>query len=108
VKRGDIWTVAGGVYASKPRPAVIVQDDRFAATDSVTVAPITSMSVDAPLLRIRLAAGSDSGLRDESFVMVDKLSTVRRSQVHQHLGHVTAEQLVEIERSLIVFLGLAG
>ena len=108
MKRGEIWTVAGGAYTSKPRPAVIVQDDRFHATDSVTIAPITSTPVDAPLLRIPVPADSESGLREDSYVMVDKLSSVRRTQVHQLVGRVTSEQLVEIERSLIVFLGLAG
>jgi mRNA-degrading endonuclease toxin of MazEF toxin-antitoxin module len=47
VKRGEIWLVAGGVYASKPRPTLIVQDDHF-ETDSVTVCPSTTTDVDAP------------------------------------------------------------
>jgi mRNA interferase MazF len=43
MKRGEIWTVAGGAaYAGKPRPAVIVQDDRFDANDSIVVCPLTS------------------------------------------------------------------
>ena len=53
MNRGEIWSVAGGVYASKPRPAVILQDDRFDGTDSVTVCPLTSIDVPAPLLRVR-------------------------------------------------------
>jgi mRNA interferase MazF len=33
VKRGEIWTMAGGPgYATKPRPAVIIQDDGFSET----------------------------------------------------------------------------
>ncbi|MEJ0048614.1 MAG: type II toxin-antitoxin system PemK/MazF family toxin [Rhodospirillales bacterium] len=42
MKRGEIWTVSGAAgYAGKPRPAVIVQDDHFDATNSVTVCPFT-------------------------------------------------------------------
>jgi mRNA interferase MazF len=48
VKRGEIWTVSGGrTYAGKPRPAVILQDDRFDATDSITLCPFTTGLADA-------------------------------------------------------------
>lgn len=109
VNRGEIWTVAGGVYATKPRPAMIVQDDLFDATSSVTVAPMTSTLLDAPLIRIRIAGGDGrlSGLDRDSDVMIDKLTTVRRSNVHDRVGRLTAEQLVEVERAMMAFLGLA-
>ena len=43
MKRGDIHTVAGGKdYAGKPRPVVIVQDDRFDATNSITICAFTT------------------------------------------------------------------
>ncbi|MCF8587796.1 type II toxin-antitoxin system PemK/MazF family toxin [Gordonia liuliyuniae] len=107
--RGEIWTVSGGVYASKPRPAVIVQDDLFDSTLSVVVVPMTSQLVEAPLLRIRIPAGRDasSGLERDSDVMVDKLTAVRRSNVLTRVGRLTSKQLVEVERSLMAFLGLA-
>ncbi len=109
VNRGEIWTVAGGVYAAKPRPAVIIQDDLFDSTSSVTVAPMTSTLLDAPLMRIRIAGGDGrlSGLDHDSDVMVDKLTTVRRANVHSRLGRLTAEQVVEVERAMMAFLGLA-
>jgi mRNA interferase MazF len=109
VNRGEIWTVAGGVYAAKPRPAVIVQDDLFDATSSVTVAPMTSTLLDAPLMRIRITGGNDrlSGLDHDSDVMIDKLTTVRRSNVRVRVGRLTAEQVVEVERAMMAFLGLA-
>lgn len=109
VNRGEIWTVAGGVYAAKPRPAVIIQDDLFDSTSSVTVAPMTSTLLDAPLMRIRIAGGDGrlSGLDHDSDVMVDKLTTLRRANVHSRLGRLTAEQVVEVERAMMVFLGLA-
>ncbi|TQK18657.1 mRNA interferase MazF [Microbacterium sp. SLBN-154] len=105
--RGELWTVAGGVYASKPRPALILQDDAYAATDSVTVLPLTSQLVDAPLLRIRISAGGLSGLDRDSDVMVDKPTTVRRASVVTRVGRVTSEQLADVERSVMAFLGLA-
>ena len=109
MNRGDIWTVAGGVSAARPRPAVIVQDDLFDVTSSVTVAPMTSTLLDAPLMRIRIYGGNGrlSGLDRDSDVMIDKLTTVRRSSVDTRVGRLTAEQLVEVERAMMAFLGLA-
>lgn len=108
MNRGEIWTVAGGVYASKPRPALIVQDDLFAGTDSVPVVPFTTNLTDALLLlRIRIGARGVSGLERDSDVMIDKLTTVRRANVLARLGQMTSEQSVEIERALMTFLGLA-
>lgn len=108
MRRGDIVTVAGGVYASRPRTALIVQDDRFDATDSVTVCPFTTTEVDAPLLRVPVAADEVNGLDQDSFLMVDKLTTVRRSNAHAVLGRLEATTLVEFERRLLVFLGFGA
>ena len=107
MNRGEIWSVAGGVYASKPRPAVILQDDRFDGTDSVTVLPLTSTEVSASLLRVEVAGDKVSGLASPSWVMIDKITTVRRSNVTNRVGRLTSSQLVEIERLVMVFLGLA-
>ena len=70
MKRGELWTVAGGIYASKPRPAVIVQDDVFELTESVTVAPLTTTLTDAPLLRLRVPAGGLAGLTQDMMKVV--------------------------------------
>jgi mRNA interferase MazF len=108
MRRGDIVTVAGGVYANKPRPALIVQDDRFDATDSLTVCPFTSTEVDAPLLRVPVTADEENGLDQDSFLMVDKITTVRRSNAHTVVGRLEATRLVEFERRLLVFLGFGA
>ena len=105
MRRGDIVAVAGGVYASKPRPALIVQDDRFDATDSLTVCLFTSTDVDAPLLRVSVTADEENGLDQDSFLMVDKMTTVRRSDAGTVVGRLKATTLIEFERRLLVFLG---
>ena len=99
--------VAGGVYASKPRPAVILQDDLFRGTDSVTVCPFTTSSADAPLLRLPVPAESTTGIDEPSFAMVDKVTTVRRSSVGPAVGRLESVHMLELERRLLVFLGLA-
>ena len=105
--RGEIWSVAGGIYASKPPPAVALQDNRFDGTPSVTVCPLTATRVAVPLLRMPLPTDALTGLDEASFVMVDKITTVRRANVGQKIGRMSSSQLVDLERLIMVFLGLA-
>lgn len=106
MKRGEIWTVsAGSGLGAKPRPCVIVQDDAFTATDSVTIAPCTSEVVPADF-RVETEPSQANGLRVVTRVMVDKVITVRRSKLGERLGLLTAEEMGELNRALLVFLGL--
>ena len=84
-----------------------MQDDLFTGTASVTVAPLTTTLVDAPLLRVRVAADDLTGLQHESHVMIDKITTVRRENVGTRVGRLSSESLVEVERAPMAFLGLA-
>jgi mRNA interferase MazF len=109
MKRGEIWTAAGGKgYTGKPRPVVIVQDDRFAATASVTVCPFTSDPTDAPLIRLPIEPSASNGLRATSRLMVDKLTTMSREQVRARLGELGDDDVLRLNRAILVFLGLAG
>ena len=71
------------------------------------MAPLTTMVTDAPLLRLRVPAGGLAGLTQDSDVMVDKLTTVRRSNVQSRVGRLSSQQMVELERLLLTFLGMA-
>lgn len=107
--RGDIYTAAArGAYTGTPRPVVIVQDDRFDATASVTVCPFTTNPVDAPLVRIPIEPSEDNGLDRPCSLMVDKITTVPRSGLGERLGRLRDDELVPLNRSLVVFLGLAS
>ncbi len=108
MRRGELWTAAGGKhYAGKPRPVLVVQDDRFDATDSITVCPLTSDPTEIPLLRVPLDAQSSTGLTYPSSIMVDKLTTMPRSKLGEHIGKVSDTDLLSLSRALVVFLGLA-
>ena len=108
MKRGEIWTMAGGSgYAGKPRPVLIVQDDAFAERDSVTVCLITTDPVDLPVFRIPVEPTADNGLRAASHLMADKVTTVQRSRLGQRIGFLADDDLLRLNRSLLVFLGLA-
>ncbi len=109
MKRGEIWTVSGGSgYAGKPRPAVIVQDDRFEGTNSVTLCAFTTDPTDAPLLRLVVAPTDRNGLKRSSRLMVDKITTVPKLRVGDRIGRLDAEDLMRLNRAMTVFLGLAN
>ena len=109
MKRAEIWTIAGGPdYAGKPRPAVIIQDDAFAGTASITLCPFTTHIVDAPLIRLPVEPTRQNGLNAASDVMVDKITTVIRSKLQQRVGRLTEEDMIRVNRAVLVFLGLAG
>ncbi|MDX5970117.1 type II toxin-antitoxin system PemK/MazF family toxin [Rhodococcus opacus] len=98
---------ARGAYAGKPRPVVIVQDDRFNATASVAVCPLTTNPVEAPLVRIPVEPTDSTGIEKPSQIMVDKVTTMPRMNVRDRLGQLADADLVRLDRALVVFLGLA-
>lgn len=109
MKRGEIWTMAGGKdYAGKPRPVVIVQDNRFEKTQSVTVCPFTTNPTDAQLARILVEPDNGNGLRTASRIMVDKITTVSRSKLGVHVGQLDDESMMRLSRALLIFLGIAA
>ena len=109
MKRGEIWTAAGGPdYAGKPRPVVIIQEDRFDATASVTICGLTSTEVDAPLSRPLIDPTETNGLLVRSRLMVDKIATVPRKRLGRRLGELGGEDLIRMNQAILVFLGLAG
>lgn len=107
MRRGDLVTVAMQGDFGKPRPALVIQADLFAAHSSVTVLPVTSTIVNAPLLRISIQPDPENGLQKTSQIMIDKALTVKRDKIGQAFGSVSVDTLVEIERCLAVFLGIA-
>ena len=103
-----MWTASGGKhYAGKPRPVLVIQDDVFDRTASVTVCPLTTDTVDVPLLRIPLEPDSDNGLSTTSRIMVDKVTTMPRAKLGERIGRLSDTDMVALSRSLFVFLGLA-
>jgi mRNA interferase MazF len=107
MKRGEVWTVAGGKdYAGKPRPVVVVQDDSFDGTDSITVCAFTTDETQAPLFRLLIEPNARNGLRAASRLMVDKITTVPKSEVCDRVGRLDDEDMVRLNLAMMVFLGL--
>ena len=105
--RGDFVTIAMQGDFGKPRPALVIQADQFSEHTTVTILPVTSMIAAAPLLRITVQPSIENGLQKTSQVMLDKAMTVKRDKIGQTFGHIEGDTLVEVERCLAVFLGIA-
>jgi mRNA interferase MazF len=109
MRRGEVWTASGGQdYAGKPRPVVIVQDERFDATDSITVCALTTDPTDAPLFRLPVDPNERNGLRSPSRLMVDKITTVSKTKLGSRIGRLDDDAILRLNRAMLVFLGLAG
>jgi mRNA interferase MazF len=101
--------VAGGTdYSGKPRPVVIVQDDRFDATSSITVCGFTRDQTEAPLFRLSVDPTDVNHLDGRSRLMVDKVTTVPKGKLGYRVGRLEDEDMMRLNRALLIFLGLAG
>ncbi len=107
MKRGEVWAVSGADYAGKPRPAVIVEDDRFDATATITICVFTTDETEAPLFRLPVEPNEHNGLRSVSRLMVDKITTLAKERLGERIGRLDDEDMVRLNRAVPVFLGLA-
>ncbi|WP_375457639.1 type II toxin-antitoxin system PemK/MazF family toxin [uncultured Enterovirga sp.] len=108
MKRGEVWTVSGGAdYTNKPRPAVIIQEEGFDATDSITVCVFTTEAREASIIRLKIDPTERNGLKQPSRLMVDKVSSVPRTKMGTRLGRLDHGDISRLNEALIVFLGLS-
>jgi mRNA interferase MazF len=108
IRRGSVVVVtAHGAYTSKPRPALVVQSDLFTPTHaSITICPITSDCVDAPLFRVTLPPGDRTGLEVVSQVMADKAVSVSKAAVVRAIGTCEAGEVLAVDDALRAWLAL--
>ena len=113
MKRGEVWTIAGGAdYTGKPRPAVVVQDESFDMGNSVTICGLTSVLTETTVvadtvLRPEVEPSETNGLKVRSQVMTDKVTTIPRSKLGAHIGELAEQDILNLDQALLVFLGLA-
>ena len=109
MRRGEIWTVScGSTYTGKPRPAVLVQEDSFDATASITVCAFTSDPTDTPLFRLLVEPTETNGLRIATRLMVDKVTTVPKDHLGEKVGRLDDADVLRLNQAVLVFLGLAS
>ena len=109
LKRGELVSVVVSPDYGKPRPALVVQADMFNDTHtSITVVPVTSTLVDAPLFRLTVEPSKANGLRSLSQLMIDKITTVRRNRIGERIGELENEMNLKVSRALALWLGIAA
>lgn len=108
MKRGEIWTASASGYAGKPRPVVIVQEDRFGGTASITICAFTTDPTEAPLFRLLIEPDESNGLREPCRLMVDKVTTVAKTKLGKRLGLLSDGDVQRLNQAMLIFLGLAG
>ena len=107
--RGEVWSAAGGAgYAGKPRPVVIVQDDSFSGTASISICGLTTTDIGEAEFRTPIEPDADNGLRRRSWAMADKITTMPRERLGKQLGRLSATDTARLSRAIFVFLGLAS
>jgi len=86
----------------------VVQDNAFDATASVTICAFTTDDTEAPLFRIPIKPTTQNGLRTQSQLMVDKITTVPKTKIGSRIGVLDDQDVVRLNRAMLVFLGMAG
>ncbi|MBV50073.1 MAG: growth inhibitor PemK [Roseobacter sp.] len=108
MRRGELVTVALQGDHGKPRPALVIQSDRFSDTATTTILMVTSTLVNAPLIRLTVEPASENGLRSTSQIMIDKAMTVRTDKLRGAFGQLDDTVMLEVNQALALFLGVAG
>ena len=107
MRRGDFVTFAMQGDFGKPRPALVVQSDSFDEHVTFTVLLVSRNLVDSPLFRVKVQPDDKNGLRSAPQVMVDKAMTVKRDKLGGVFGSASDALMMQVSRSLAVFLGIA-
>ena len=108
MRRGDILLAAASGDYGKPRPALVIQSDLFNETHaSILLCLMTSHLVDAPLFRVTVYPSERNGLQVPTQIMADKIVAIRREKIRTHIGVLDEKTMLRVNRSLMLFLGLA-
>jgi mRNA interferase MazF len=106
MKRGEIWTLAGGPgYAGKPRPALILQTDLLPDSPSLLTCGFTSRASEDVPLRPLVEPSPENGLRTPSNLMSEKITAVPRARLGRRIGILSREDMARVERALLLVLG---
>ncbi len=109
-QRGEVWLTAFGAARSgelgKNRPAIVVSADFLrvgTVADLIVVVPLSSSRTSSPL---RPEINDTEGIDRSSRAICQSIRGVARSRLLRRLGVIAPATLAEVERSLVLALGL--
>lgn len=105
--RGDVVIVVMKGDYGKPRPALIVQADRYRGHSSITVALMTSTLTEIDDVRLTIEPSAENGLQMTSQVQLDRLQSVPSSRLRDVIGRLAPAHMAAVDRGLALFLGIA-
>lgn len=100
MKRGELWTLADDGYASKARPAVIIQGELGDVFNSIILCLLTSFANDEVDTRVLIEPSDSNGLNKSSYVMTDKIVTMARTELGNKIGVLTKSQMDQVSYQL--------
>lgn len=108
MNRGDFILVAMSGGFGKPRPALVIQSDKFLSSSfaSVSILLMSSEIIDAHLIRLTVEPDDANGLEKTSQIMVDKPMSVLTNKIGGKIGTASKDLMKEVDSALAVFLGI--
>lgn len=108
IRRGDIWYVNSndsiGSEQRAGRPSIVVSNDlNNAHSTTIEVVYLTTAPKrDLPTHVLIQSVGR------ESIALCEQISTVSIERLGNYRGRVTDEEMVEVEKAMLISLGLCG
>jgi mRNA interferase MazF len=106
MKRGELYLIANPSRDPKrQRVFVVVSHQGLLDSDYSTAicAPVFSRGAD---LETQVAVGLDEGLKHDSWIMCDNLTSIDKNLLTNYVGCLSAEKLRKLNRSLAFALDL--
>jgi mRNA interferase MazF len=109
LKRGTVVTVAaGGGIGHKPRPAIVVQHDDYANSDTLIVVPLTGEVRSGLLTRPVFQPDESNGLLEPSRLMTNRIAGAPIANVGKIIGTMSREDMERVDAALSLVLGLGA
>lgn len=110
-RRGEVYLVSldptVGAEIRKTRPAVVVQNDPANRRSPITIVAAVTSQFEEPLYPTEaLVRAPEGGLTTDSVVLLNQIRSVDRRRLVRRLGTLKSETMREVDRALLVSLGL--
>jgi mRNA interferase MazF len=107
IRRGTVLLVSpGGAGGRKPRPSIVVQADGLDFPETITVVPLTTFDSSTPDLKPTFLPDELNGLKEQSSLMIQRIGSVRKSDIGGIIGDMSGEDMERIDAALMLLLGL--
>lgn len=98
-----------GAEIKKTRPALIVQNDIANRHSPITIVAAITSQFEEPLYPTEvLVMAPEGGLEVDGVVLLNQVRSVDKRRLVRRLGALRPEKMREVERALLISLGMAN